>query len=319
MAPLVSVCIPCYNNAPHVAQAVESALAQTHVPLEVVVVDDGSSDNSVEVLRGFGDRIIFEAGPNRGACAARNRALALSHGEYVNFLDADDLLVPHKIEAQLPFLVNDEADLVFCKGYIFGDHKTMRPKKQSILNPTGIDPFVYCLSQGLSTEGPLHRRALVERVGGFRVGVPSAQETDLHLRLAASGARIRLLEELLYQHRNHAGQRISNRPRPPAQFLHVLLELAQLLEQPPYQMTPKRWQALADTIHQQSIYTFRGGAEAEAASGFARARQISPKFRHPRHLEGALYGVISSVAGPIATEKFFKAGRQFKRKLRPRA
>ena len=312
MAPLVSVCIPCYNNAPHVAQAVESALAQTHAPLEVIVVDDGSTDNSVEILRGFGDRITLEAGPNRGACAARNRALALSHGDYINFLDADDRLVPHKIETQLPLLLSDEADLVFCKGYIFDDGKEMRPKARVILEQGESDPFVYCLKQGLSTEGPLHRRELLERVGGFRVGVPSGQEGDLHLRLAACGARIHLLDELLYEHRNHSGPRITRAPRAPDQWLQVLLQLCDILEYPPYHMTPERRQALADRVFQHSTYAFRNGAEGVAAQGFQRARQLAPR---PQYQERVAYRAIASVAGPMTAERFLKLCRHVKQKV----
>ena len=231
MAPLVSVCIPCYNNAPHVAEAVESALAQTHTPLEVVVVDDGSTDNSVEILRGFGNRIIFEAGPNRGACAARNRALALSHGDFINFLDADDLLLPHKIETQLPMLVRDEADLVFCKGDLMGEGEGMLSKVLEFSDPSGVDAFIYLLKRGIGTEGPLHRRTALEQVGGFRESVKRGQESDLHLRLAACGVRIQRVNQVLFRHRNHGGPRISNAPRPPGQWLQVLLEISQLIVQ----------------------------------------------------------------------------------------
>ena len=190
MTPLVSVLIPCFNAERYVGEAIESALAQTHPNVEVVVVDDGSTDGSPDVIRSFGSRIVVEIGPNRGACAARNRALALSHGEFVQFLDADDLLSPNKIERQLPILLRDEADLVFCKGRIFRNGARPVPKKRAIEPLNGADPFVYCLRQGLATEGPLHRRTKLELVGGFREGLVRAQEFDLHLRLTAAGTRI---------------------------------------------------------------------------------------------------------------------------------
>ena len=69
---------------------------KTYPAVEVVVIDDGSTDNSLDVIKSFGDRIIWENGPNRGACVARNRGLALAGGEYVQFLDADDILFPEK-------------------------------------------------------------------------------------------------------------------------------------------------------------------------------------------------------------------------------
>ena len=110
--PLVSVLIPCFNNEPHVGEAIESALAQTHPRIEVIVIDDGSSDGSVGVLESFGQRIAWETGPNRGACVARNRAFALSSGEFIQYLDADDRLRPEKISLQLVPLLAGEAD--FC-------------------------------------------------------------------------------------------------------------------------------------------------------------------------------------------------------------
>ena len=100
--PLVSILIPCHNAEAFVADAIESALGQTHPNVEVVVVDDGSTDRSLEVIRSYDGRIRWETGPCRGACAARNRALALSLGEFIQFLDSDDLLLPQKIERQLP-------------------------------------------------------------------------------------------------------------------------------------------------------------------------------------------------------------------------
>ena len=90
--PRVSILIPCYNGESFVREAIDSALNQTWANVEVVVVDDGSTDNSVDILKSYGDRIICETGPNRGACAARNRAFELSSGDLIQYLDADDKL-----------------------------------------------------------------------------------------------------------------------------------------------------------------------------------------------------------------------------------
>src|SRR5262245_30502130 len=95
--PLVSVVMPCYNARRWVAKAIDSCLAQTYPNIEVVVVDDGSTDGSVEILEQFGSRILLEKGPNRGACHARNRGIELSRGAYLQFLDADDVSLPEKI------------------------------------------------------------------------------------------------------------------------------------------------------------------------------------------------------------------------------
>src|SRR5689334_8631307 len=94
--PLVSVIIPCYNSGRWIAEAIDSALSQTYEPLEVVVVDDGSSDDSLPIIRSFESRIIWRSGPNRGGNAARNLGFSVSTGTYIQWLDADDTLVPEK-------------------------------------------------------------------------------------------------------------------------------------------------------------------------------------------------------------------------------
>ncbi len=97
----VSIIIPCYNAEKYVAEAIQSALDQTYPHCEVIVIDDGSTDGSLEVIKCFGDKIRWETGPNRGGCAARNRGLELAQGEWIQFLDADDLISAEKIERQM--------------------------------------------------------------------------------------------------------------------------------------------------------------------------------------------------------------------------
>jgi glycosyltransferase involved in cell wall biosynthesis len=105
VTPLVSILIPCHNAAPWLAQTLESALTQTWTHKEIIVVDDGSSDNSAAIVHtyaGRGVRLITQE--NRGAAAARNHAIREAHGDFFQFLDADDLISPDKISAQLDVL-----------------------------------------------------------------------------------------------------------------------------------------------------------------------------------------------------------------------
>ncbi len=100
--PLVSILIPCFNAGAFVAQAIESSIGQTWPAKETIVVNDGSGDDSVAIARGYeaqGVKVVDQ--PNKGASAARNTALSIARGEYVQFLDADDLLAPDKIETQM--------------------------------------------------------------------------------------------------------------------------------------------------------------------------------------------------------------------------
>jgi glycosyltransferase involved in cell wall biosynthesis len=104
-APLVSIIIPCYNAAPWLAQTLESALAQSWPHKEIILIDDGSKDQSLAIARGFEARgVTVISQPNRGAAVARNAGLAAARGACIQFLDADDLLAPDKIERQLEVL-----------------------------------------------------------------------------------------------------------------------------------------------------------------------------------------------------------------------
>ncbi len=116
MTPLVSILIPCHDAAPWLAQTLESALAQTWPHREIIVVDDGSRDDSAGLARTFHSRgVQLIEQPNRGASAARNTALAAARGDYLQFLDADDLLAPDKLEQQMKLAAaTADADEVLC-------------------------------------------------------------------------------------------------------------------------------------------------------------------------------------------------------------
>src|SRR6478609_3973202 len=121
-APLVSILIPVYNAAPWLARTLESALAQTWPHLEIIVVDDGSRDGSVEVARRYaGPRLQVLTQANAGAAAARNHALRTARGDFIQYLDADDLLTPDKIAAQVAVLASNPGYLGICGTVHFDD------------------------------------------------------------------------------------------------------------------------------------------------------------------------------------------------------
>ena len=114
----VSVIIPCYNKVAYVAACIESALAQSHT-CEVIVIDDGSTDGSLEEIKRFDGRIRWVTGQNRGGCAARNTGVAMSSGTYLQFLDADDILPPDKISRQIAALQNAPEGAVATCPWLF--------------------------------------------------------------------------------------------------------------------------------------------------------------------------------------------------------
>jgi glycosyltransferase involved in cell wall biosynthesis len=181
----VSVVIPCYNAEAYVAESVASALAQTHPVREVVCVDDGSTDGTLEVLRRLRDesdgRVTVLAGPNGGPSAARNRGMTAVSGEYVQFLDSDDLLEPDKIGHQIGLIEPDgpRPDLIaaaYKNVFLYMDREEVVDVAQ--------DPWVGLVAGRLGIPSAnLYRREAVQRVGGWDEGRLKGEDTDLAFRL----------------------------------------------------------------------------------------------------------------------------------------
>jgi glycosyltransferase involved in cell wall biosynthesis len=190
MGVLVSILIPCYNAERWIAHAIDSALAQAWNEKEVIVVDDGSTDSSLDVIRRFGDRIRWETGPNRGGGAARNRLLELADGQWIQYLDADDYLLPNKIAAQVGFIsASPELDVVF--GPITVEHWSEHTIRRELLTtPEPYDLWVLLASWRLPQTGaPLWRKQAIVDVGGWKPDQPCCQEHELYLRLLILGKR----------------------------------------------------------------------------------------------------------------------------------
>ena len=189
---LVSVIIPCYNAERWIDEAIQSALNQTYSPVEVIVVDDGSSDGSWKKIQEFGSRVIAETGPNRGGSAARNRGFVLSRGDYIQFLDADDYLLPKKIPRQVAFLEASGADVVY------GDwrHEHFLPDGSSQLEEIAVSgaqaDVLSALLSGwwVAPAALLFRRHVLEKTGGWDESLAAAQDRDLFISIAMTDAKI---------------------------------------------------------------------------------------------------------------------------------
>lgn len=190
----VSVVIPCFNAAATVGEAIESALAQSWRDVEIIVVDDGSSDGSAEVLRSFANRIRIDSEPNRGASAARNRATALAAGAYIQYLDADDLLTPQAIERRLLALDDTGADVAYSDWQRFEmDAAGSRRLGEIVarrIEDVDPDAEIACATDFWAPPAALlYRRRIVGAIGGWNERLPVIQDARFLFDAARHGAR----------------------------------------------------------------------------------------------------------------------------------
>lgn len=205
MNPEISVIIPSYNAARYVAEAVESSLDQTLPPLEVIVVDDGSTDETGEILRRYGDRIRLVRQPNGGLPNARNRGIRESRGDLIALLDADDVWVPDKLEKQWRRLRDHpDAGLVhsdFLYWFTEGDEKV--PSNGLNRERSGQCLGKMFLGNGVNSSTALIRRACLDRVGLFDESLRACEDYDFFLRFARH-YEFAYVDEQLALYRQHA-------------------------------------------------------------------------------------------------------------------
>ena len=182
--PEVSVVIPTFNSAQLVPEAIESVLRQTYKDFELIVVDDGSSDDTGVVLSEFGNRIHYFRQPNQGVGAARNRGLALAQGKYIAFLDADDLWSPTKLAEQIPLFEDATVGLVYSDWAVISDRGQPSGSRLKDLHPRSgyvFDALVQC--GFILTSGTVVRRSCLDNVGNFDQTLSHAEDYDLWLRI----------------------------------------------------------------------------------------------------------------------------------------
>jgi glycosyltransferase involved in cell wall biosynthesis len=195
--PLVSVMIGAYNAEPYLGEAIESALAQDYEPLELIVVDDGSTDGTADVARSFA-RVKLIQQANGGNGAARNRAVENASGDLYAFLDADDRFTPGKLTLQKAALDADPGlDMVFGHVREFLSPELDEETRAS-LRPPAPEPMPWTAPNLM-----LIRRGSFERVGPFTTAVRVGVTVDWFARAAEAGLRHTILPEVVLERRLH--------------------------------------------------------------------------------------------------------------------
>lgn len=206
---LVSVCIPCHNAAPYLGQAIESILAQTWTQLEIIVVDDGSTDGSAGVLQTYRLRNLQVIPASLGSAAkSRNHALASAQGQWIKFFDADDVLHPKAIEKQILRLAGRE-DAVASSGWgrFYGDDlRTFRPNPQGVwrdMNPLDWLVEAWRDAEPMTQPGMfLIPRALLDRVGGWDESLSLIDDFEFFARLFCNSNQVLFTPEATLYYRS---------------------------------------------------------------------------------------------------------------------
>ena len=210
--PTVSVIIPIYQRAHLVSQTIESVLAQTYTDYEIIVVNDGSTDNTKEVLACFGNKITTIHQENKGVSAARNTGINAAKGLYIAFLDSDDLWQPNKLEKQLAFFEsNPKIGLVYSDAFFFNEKGVLPDKWTSVYPPPPVWQFLALFGRNfILTSTVVVRRECLDEVGLFDETLKSCEDYDLWLRIIEKFP-IYFLNEPLGYYRQSANSLDSNR------------------------------------------------------------------------------------------------------------
>lgn len=208
-APKVSIIVPVFNAEEHLYAALSSAVNQSYDNLEIIAIDDGSTDRSKAVIEKFFGRVTLLTQKNSGACVARNKGIEYSSGKYIKFLDSDDVLEPGIVQAQVKAAENETEQAIVFSDY----YEISTSGKKFISNePKYESDVINCLFSDILISTPLHRRAQLLKVGGFDTRFKNGQEWNLHVRLAANGCEFRYHPGLAFGYRRHAGAgRISSK------------------------------------------------------------------------------------------------------------
>jgi glycosyltransferase involved in cell wall biosynthesis len=245
----VSILIPAFNAERWIRDSIQSALAQTYASKEVIVVDDGSTDGTVETIRSFGGRVRLIESNHVGGNAARNQLLDTASGEWLQFLDADDCLRSNKIADQMNYVAGrgGNVDIVYSP-VIVRKETTGRELPLEIENHS--DAALHFIEWApFCTSGLLFRRSAIREVGRWNESQPACQEHELLLRFLCAGKRFGLWNQAATIYREHGTESVSRKN--PLRTIRIRMELTDRLE-----TFLKSTNQLAPA-HRRALYTAR--------------------------------------------------------------
>jgi GT2 family glycosyltransferase len=211
----ISVIIPNFNREDLLGQTIANLLSQSHLPHEIIVVDDGSTDGSLEVIRSFGSAIQLLQQKNQGPGAARNAGLALATGDYIQFQDSDDLLSLNKLQAQVSLLNATGADIALGPwAHVFIRDRQLSFETcvlQNTMPPAGVGLPGWMLRGWFTIfQSLMFRRAFLLSVGGYETDVRYGEDMEYFFRLLARSPRVAFAPEVMTLYRVNSANNLSS-------------------------------------------------------------------------------------------------------------
>jgi glycosyltransferase involved in cell wall biosynthesis len=280
VAGLVSAIIPAYNASAYIADAIDSVLAQTYPAVEIIVTNDGSTDRTPDVLASYAGSITVVDQPNRGLAAARNRAVRAARGEYLAFLDADDVWHPGKIARQVDVLcaqpqhvlVHTKADYIDANG-----HPVVVPESSWVGTIHGDCTHRLLDHNAVTVSSVLMRRQLLD-AEPFRPGMQGCEDWELWLRLSLKGPFAYISEPLTTYRLHEANMSSGTMPMLRASIAAIKTFLQQHLDA---DIRHRAERLLLDQFVVLAHYEYERGSLEQARSLFLKGRAVLglPEFR----------------------------------------
>jgi glycosyltransferase involved in cell wall biosynthesis len=282
-APTFSIVIPAYQAAETIAAALDSALGQVHPAHEVIVVDDGSTDDLEDVLEPYLDRIAVVHKANGGAASARNRGAEAASGEFIAVLDADDRFHPRRLEALAELAVaRPDLDLITTDTRMVVDGEVAGRFHEK--NPFAVEAQRLAILESCFVGGwPAVRRSRLRAIGGFDESLPIAHDWDCWARLILDGARAGLVDRPYYDYTLREGSLTSSRVaslRDRVRLLEKAAENPALLpeDRPTLARAYRRHRSRA-VVAEASAIVSAGGRERWRLPGLALGRGVETRVR----------------------------------------
>ena len=282
--PRVSVLIPAYNAGEFIRPAIESILAQTYQSYEIIVVDDGSTDHTWEVLKPLQERNgmrLFRQ-TNMGAAAARNKGLAEARGEFIAFCDSDDLYVPEKLELQIRYLEeHPDCGLVYSDLLAFCGDEILCPSYFAERRPCQGWVFEKLIERNFITNvSVMVRRKCLDEVGGFNASFRTSEDYELWLRFTRK-FQVGYIPQVLVKVRRHSENLTSNEQHVCENHLKVLDSIRKACPD----VAPKTiHKALAGTFWGMGYDSFTRGDYTKARADFIKSYKSYPSLRAMKYL-----------------------------------